>query len=299
MARGIDVGNGYTKFNGQKFASRLKVGRKNSFGRQRKEIYNVEYEGTSYIVGEGVPFTGDNRYFSKEYEICLLTALALGSGNEDFIEESIVVGLPEGKHKLIAESLEKHIRGLGQKQIKVEDKEYTIRISDVIIFIEGAYPIKTEEEFNVITIDNGAGTICVSQWEDLAIMKSRTYSEAMYAMYAEIADYLNEHKGADYLPTDIEKILNKKTVTIDQEEIDITDIRPIIANHIKGIATFIRNDFKVKDAKKIYLMGGGGADTFNYWKNEFKLELVPNSQYINSEIYQAIAKEEFENEDKE
>ncbi|KZL88732.1 ParM/StbA family protein [Clostridium magnum] len=300
MARGIDIGNGYVKFQGKKFASRTKIGEKTAFGKQKKEIHYVTYDGVNYVVGEGAIFTGDDRYFSNQYTVCLLTALALGSGNEDFIEESVVVGLPERKYKLIGEKLKKHITSLGQKQISVDGKEYTIRIKDALVFIESAYPILKEIEYNVIVIDNGAGTINVTQWEDLSIINSATYNEAMYKMYAEIASYLNTNKGADFKPTDIEKIFNKKTTIINQEETDITDIRPIISNHIGEIASYIKNDFKYKDAKAIYLIGGGGADAINYWKNDFpKIKLVENNQFINSEVYDAIAKEEFGDEDQE
>ncbi|HBJ1682490.1 ParM/StbA family protein [Clostridium botulinum] len=295
MAKGIDIGNGYVKFDDKKFATRIKVGEKIGFGKQKKEIHYVEYEGVKYIVGKGSIFTGDNRYFSKEYEICLLTALALSNKDEDFIEEDIVVGLPEKKFKLTAPKLTEHLKQIGQKQIIVDGKEYTIRINDALVFIECAYPLLEGIEDNVIVIDNGAGTINVTQWEDLSIINSATYSEAMYKMYGAISSYLNTNKNAEFKPIDIEKILNKKTTVINQEEVDITDIRPIIKNHITDIASYIKNEFDYKDAKNIYLMGGGGADTINYWKDAFdgKIDLVPNSQFINSKIYDSIAAEEF------
>ncbi|APC82187.1 ParM/StbA family protein [Clostridium botulinum] len=294
MGKGIDIGNGYVKFDDKKFATRVKVGEKIGFGKQKKEIHYVEYENVKYIVGEGAIFTGDDRYFSKEYEICLLTAIALGAGKEDFIEESVVVGLPERKYKLLGEKLQKHIEKLGQKQIIVDGNEYTIRIKGALVFIESAYPILMAIEGNVIIIDNGAGTINVTQWEDLSIINSATYNEAMYKMYGAISSYLNTNKGSDFKPMDIEKILNKKTTVINQEEVDITDIRPIIQNHIKEIASYIKNDFDYKNAKSICLIGGGGADTIKYWEKEFpKIELVDNSQFINCKIYDSIAAEEF------
>ena len=300
MFKGIDVGNGYTKFDKRKFASRVKIGEKINFGKQKSEVHYISYEGTSYIIGEGSIFTGDSRYFTKEYELCLLTALALSAEKENLkgvIEADIVIGLPEKKHKLISEKLEQHLKKLGLKTILVDEKEYRIKISEVIVFIEGAYPIKTEEEENILVIDNGAGTINVTQWEELSIINSAIYNESMYKMYADIASYLNSNKGADFKPTDIEKMLNKSTTIINQEEVDITDIRPIITNHIKEIASYIRNDFKVKDAAKIYIIGGGGYDTFAYWEKEFpKIQIVENSQSVNSEIYNAIAESEFTNE---
>ncbi len=302
MAIGIDVGNGYTKFGNQKFASRVKVGEINKFGKKKSEIHNVEYEGMNYIVGQGAIFTGDDRYFTKEYEICLLTAIALYC-KKDFPKESIVVGLPEKKQKLLGDKLEDYLKSLGQKQITVDGKKYTVRINDALVFIEGAYPILEGIEDNVIVIDNGAGTINVSQWEDLSILNAQTYNEAMYKMYAEIAGYLNLNKGTDYNPMDVQKFFNDETITVDQKEVDITDARAIIASHIKEIASYIRNDFDYKSAKKIYLIGGGGADTQTYWQDEFEIKLIDDAQFINVKVYDAIAKDNFEeveeNEDKE
>lgn len=298
MAIGIDVGNGYTKFCNKKFASRVKIGTINKFGRRKNEIHNVEYEGVNYIVGDGSIFTGDNRYFTKEYEICLLTAIALGCG-KDFPKESIVVGLPEKKQTLLGNELETHLKEIGQKQITVDGTKYTIRIEDAIVFIEGAYPILESIEDNVIVIDNGAGTINVSQWEDLSILNSQTYNEAIYKMYADISGYLNDTKGSEFKPIDVQKFFNDTTTIINQEEVDISDTRKIITSHIREIASYIKNDFEYKSAKSIFLIGGAGADTITYWQEEFpNIKLIKDAQFINSRIYDAIAKDNFGEDEK-
>jgi plasmid segregation protein ParM len=201
------------------------------------------------------------------------------------------------KHKLIGKQLDKHIKAFKQEQIIVDDKKYTIRIKDVIVFIEGAYPILTEEESKAIVIDMGAGTINVSEWQDMSIENSATYTESMYKMYEEISDYLNENKGSDFKPVDIEKILNKKYTTIKGKETDISDIRPIIKNYITEIASYIVNGFDVSGSQKIYLLGGGGMDTLTYWQEKFTdIQLVDKGQYINSEIYDKVAQGEFESD---
>ena len=295
MNLGIDIGNGYTKFNEGKFASKVKVGEIIKFGKIKKEIHQVEFGGTKFIVGEGASFIGDNRYFEEYYKLCLLTAIAL-STEEDFIEVNLVIGLPQKKHKLFSEKIKNHIMKLGQQQIKVDDKFCTIRINNCLVFIEGAYPIKSQEESNVLVIDNGAGTINVTQWEELGITTSASYNEGMNKMYADITSYLNTNKeGADFKPSEIEKIINKKSVIIDNKQTDIIDIRPIIENHIMETASFIKNDFKVKNASEIYLIGGGGADTITYWQKQFPvIKLVENSQAINQNIYELVANSEFD-----
>jgi plasmid segregation protein ParM len=300
LYKGVDLGNGYVKFDSKKFASRVKVGEAYKFGKQKKDVYEVSYEGVTYTVGEGSIFTGENRYYSKEYKLCLLTAIALSYPNEDFIEVSICVGLPEKKHKIHGEKLTKHIKDLGQQQIRVNEKDYVIRINDAIVFIEAAYPILAEEEGKVVVIDQGAGTVNVTQWEDLSIVHSSTYTDSMYKMYADIANYLNSNKGSDFKPTDIEKLLNKKSTTIGGKETDITDIRPIIQNYITEISSFINNDFDVNTAEKLYLMGGGGMDLISYWQKQYpNIELVPDGQTINSKVYEMVAKKEFGEDEQE
>ena len=69
---GIDLGNGYTKVNGMRFASKTKIGQLTSLaglGEKPKDIHEVGYKGTTYIVGDGEPFTAPNRYFTKNYEV--------------------------------------------------------------------------------------------------------------------------------------------------------------------------------------------------------------------------------------
>lgn len=294
MNFGIDVGNGYTKYKGCLFASKVRVGDLINFGKKKENVYEVEMNGTKYVVGEGANFTGDNRYYEDYYKLCLLTAIALSAKGEDFIENNLVLGLPEKKFKLNGEKLKKHILGIGQQEIKINGINYIIRTKDCTVFIEGAYPILTEEEENVIIIDNGAGTINVSQWENMSIINSVTYGESMNKMYADVANYLNSNKGADFKPSEIEKILNKKNIIINNVETDITDIRPIVENHITEIASYIRNDFQTKNASKIYLIGGGGADTIQYWKKQFPvINLVENSQFINQKVYELVANSEY------
>ena len=171
-----------------------------------------------YTVGDGALFTGDNRYFTIEYKVALLTAIALNNPEEDFIDTVVVIGTPITRHNRLASKIAEHYTGM-QETMVIEGREVTIRINDLHVFIEGAYPVLTGEDGRVITIDMGAGTINVTEFVDGSPEKYTTYPDAMYKMYEEIATYLNVTKGGDFKPTDIEPILNRKTISINQEKL--------------------------------------------------------------------------------
>lgn len=42
MKKGADVGNGYTKFDNRKFASRVRLGKLANFGNKKKDVYAVK-----------------------------------------------------------------------------------------------------------------------------------------------------------------------------------------------------------------------------------------------------------------
>lgn len=290
MYFGGDIGHGYVKTVNVMFPSKVKVGKNLGFGKKKKDTYEVEVGGQVYTVGDGALFTGDNRYFTIEYKVALLTAIALNSPEEDFIDTIVMIGTPITRHHRLASKISEYYTGM-QETIVVDGREVTVRINDLHVFIEGAYPLLTGEEGRVITIDMGAGTINVTEFVDGSPEKYTTYPDAMYKMYEEVATYLNVTKGGDFKPTDIEPILNRKTISINQEKVDITDIRPIIASHIGEMVSLISNTFSVGRADSIYLMGGGAMDTYNYWKKLLPTaELVEDSQNINCKVFNGMAK---------
>lgn len=285
-----DIGHGYTKTEKVIFPSKVKVGRNLGFGKKKKDTYEVTMGGQDYTVGDGSLFTGENRYFTTEYKVALLTSIALNNPEEDFIDTLVVTGMPITRHHRCHKKVEEYYTGM-QETITVEGREVTIRINEMRVFIEGAYPVLTSEEGRVITIDMGAGTINVTEFLDGSIVNYTTYPDAMYKMYEEISTYLNVTKGGDFKPTDIEPILNRKTITINQEKVDISDIRPIIASHIDGMASLISNTFSIARADVIYCIGGGSMDTFQYWKKPFPTaKLVEDSQNINRKVFDVIAR---------
>lgn len=291
MNKGIDLGNGYCKYDGGRFASKVKNGSISKLGKRRKEIHQVIYNKKEYIVGDGSSFTGKDRYYTEEYEIAFLTAIALSSGNKKAtIQANVVVGLPVDHYKKMSDKVQEYLSNLGVKEITVDDVEYTIEIESVTAFIEGAYPIEAGDDSHMITIDVGAGTINVIEWENQAIINKFTFDRAFYEVHKQLAEFLNENYGIGILPEDAEKYVGKKVIDTEEGEVEVPEIGEIVGNFISGVATTIENSFHTKTCKSIKVFGGGAKDTFPHWKKKFaKAELLKDSQYINQKVYEAVA----------
>ena len=290
MKVGIDLGNGYVKFKDKKFASRVKVGRLATFGERRSDVFEVVYDGVYYTVGEGQVFTTDERYFTDDYKICLLTAIA-ESTNEDVIEAEICVGMPVSSFMSNKRGeVEKYLNNLGVQKIILNGVEKIINIKKAIVFVEGAYVIESKDKENVITIDIGAGTVNIIQWENQVPVEFDTKYKSFYNLYSKIAKHLKDTNRGVVSPAYIEENLGADSLIINQTNVDIKDTHKIIEKHIIELASEINGYFNVSQASKIQILGGGAFPTFKYWKNIYKdgCELIADSQFVNSKIYEKV-----------
>lgn len=293
MNLGIDLGNGYVKFRGQKFASKVKLGGLPSFGEKRAEIHEVSYEGNIYTVGDGKVFTNQNRYFEEYYKISLLTAVALATPNESVIKAKICLGLPGDRFKTMRKEVEEHINKLGVQKINVNNKDYIIEVEKAIVFIEGAYVVKSKETDRVVTIDVGAGTVNIIEWENqVPLNDPKTINGSFYQLYTTIAQYLSMKHNTEIEADYVEKYLGNEEMPIKQKQVDIRDTHIMIKEHIVDLSSKIGNMVKIHQASKIKLLGGGALPTYKYWKEAFGdgVELIDNSQLVNSEIFDIVAK---------
>lgn len=292
MKIGIDLGNGYVKFKDKKFASKIRVGRLANFGEKRKDVFEVEYDGITYTVGEGEVFTTDDRYFTDDYKICLLTAIALASPDESVIEVELCVGLPVNKYMTnIRNEVQNHLNKLGVQKIKLHGEEKVINIKRVVVFVEGAYVVETKDKSNVLTIDIGAGTVNIIQWENQVPIKFDTKTKSFYNLYSKIAKHIQDTDRGTVTPEYIENNLGADEITINQVKVDIRDTHKIIEQHIRSLASEINAYFDVPQATKIQCLGGGALPTLKYWKDIYSndgVELADNSQFTNSKIFSKV-----------
>lgn len=288
MKFGIDLGNGYVKCNDLIFASKLSVGRLATFGKKKDDVFEVVYDGTIYTVGEGQLFTTDDRYFTEDYKVCLLTAIALNAKEETVIDAEICVGLPITK--FMSETRNKvqdYLNKLGVQKITVDGKEYIINIKKAVVFVEGAYVVESKDTSNVITVDIGAGTVNIIQWENQVPVKFDTKNRSFYNLYTKISKHIKDTDRGDVTTDYIEKNLGANEMVINQKLVDIRDTHKIIEKHIRELASEMNNYFDIPLATKIQFLGGGALPTFKYWKSIYGdgVELIDESQFINSKIF--------------
>lgn len=292
MKFGIDGGNGYFKYHGHKrFASKVRNGVLSKFGK-KKEIHTVRFEGDDYVVGDGTKISGTNRYFDKPYKLALLTAIALSSGTKKkTVEADIVIGLPVDHYYTLADSVQQHIENYGVNEITVDGVEYIIEIKSVTVFIESAWVIKEDEDAHTLVIDVGAGTLTAIEWEGQEIVKKYTFNQSFSAMNTTISQYLNEKYALELNTATVEEVIKTNTIFVDDEEVDVSkDIEEIMSAQISEYANTIKDSFNINLCKYIKVIGGGAVSTMSSWKKYFpKAKLVPNSQYVNQEVYEAVA----------
>jgi len=288
MKFGIDLGNGYVKCNDLIFASKVNVGRLATFGKKKDDVFEVVYDETIYTVGEGQLFTTEDRYFTEDYKVCLLTAIALNAKEESVIDAEICVGLPITK--FMSETRNKvqdHLNKLGVQKITVSGKEYIINIKKAVVFVEGAYVVESKDTSNVITVDIGAGTVNIIQWENQVPVKFDTKNRSFYNLYTKISKHIKDTDRGDVTIGHIENNLGADEIVINQKLTDIRDTHKIIEKHIRELASEMNNYFDIPLATKIQFLGGGALPTFKYWKSIYGdgVELIDQSQFINSKIF--------------
>lgn len=304
MKIAIDLGNGYTKLmNGDSFPSRVKVGKKFEINKKDKSL-QVSYDNVDYIVGgeTGALSIGEEKYEKVEYEVCLMTAIALSS-EDALIEANLVVGLPWENYTRQKDMLKKRIEKIGQKKITVNGDTKIIRIIACEVFVEGALPFLLQdiikEDEKSLVIDMGMGTINISLWEGIDHVDHSTFPMGMLKLYSEIAKKINEPHGTRYLPIEVRKLIYKNSITNPRgEKVDISWIKNDVQNFINEVVSFINGGYPSDRIDKVFLIGGGGMDTVSYWENEYKdrLDLYKDAQFANVKVYEYIASEVFEDD---
>lgn len=291
---GIDLGNGFCKYGvGERFASKVKQGellKLSTSVKSASELHEVVYEDETYIVGEGASFIDEDRYFTKSYEIALLTAIALSNKKKYHpVEAHVVVGVPVEHYNRHAEKIEEHLNKLGSKHIVVDGVHHLIEVKSVTVFIEGALPIRDNDNSHTITIDVGTGTINIIEWNEQSIVNKYTNDVAFNWVFTRIREVIDQKYGMKYSPEECSKFIQNPVINTKTGKVNISeDVSTILEEIIGNMLSYTKHiNFNGADAIKVF--GGGAIDTFKVWKKYFpKAELIDNSQYINQTIYKAV-----------
>lgn len=289
---GIDIGTGYVKYRGGEFLSSIEVGYLRTY---KEDVHAVKFGDVNYIVGmsTGNLVIEENRYFSDSYLILLLTAIALSSKNkEGIIEANVVLGVPAVNYDELAEKIQEHYGKSGVKEITVDGKLHIIDIKSVSVFIEGALPILNNDDEKILVIDVGASRIGIILWENQENMYNYMFHESLYSLYMNMSIILNKKYGIKATIQEVEQFIDIKNIEINDKIVIVPEMKIMLENFIMECAGYIQMNkkFEYITCKKIVIIGGGAEKTFKYFKKAFpKAEMVDRYQFINQQVYQAVA----------
>lgn len=225
VSLGIDVGNGNTKFGNQIFESKVEgtmlLG---DFGKREVGTHEVTYKGRTYIVGKGKSFATKDRHTCRSYQLCLLTAIALSTEEND-IDASICFGVPtlmyisnKDRVKEIvdfynAPDMKNHI-------ITVDGCNKKITINAAYVFAENALPLMQDDDENQILVDIGEGTVNISQWVNQAPVKidTKENESSFLGLYNRIALILKSMANADISTRFVQNHLCENSVVVNGKE---------------------------------------------------------------------------------
>lgn len=302
----FDIGNGYSKFVMNEGATVFKefptkvcesssYFANNSLG---ENIYKVEFEGKNYIVGQGSEILGPERYYKKEYLMCLLTAIALTQFNESLeeinkIDLRLALGVPAGIHNYHQKRLKPYLESLGEQKIIVDEKTFLINIHTAVIVPEcslGNVMPAIRKGHNMI-IDIGAGTLDWTEWLNGEVINRDTNVQACNQLYKDIRTNIQNEKGNCFVTVEqIRNVVENKVYTnIIDEEI----VFNIFQQYSKTIIQIVfENNHIPFDG--IYLIGGGSYSLEDHIKDNIdligerpeKVSIIKNCEYTNVLIYQ-------------
>ena len=295
MIFGIDVGNDTTKNNKlNKFRSRISIGHKGV----NKDDIKVEYNGKKYTVGSksGSLNLGNNKYFNIDYNICLLTAIAKSTPEQN-IEAKVVVGLPpEQFQSPTRDKLEEKINNLGEQKIIVYENnkkvEKIITVVDGMVFEECAIVYSNPKKYKnekLLVIDIGGGSADISQFDGLELVKYSTTKLGMLSLYTSMKTELNSKIENANLQSDaMEDILGKDTYEINEEVKNISFLHDIVDTHVREINNVITQNFDTAN-RKIRVMGGGADALIEPIKKYYpNAKVLDNAQFLNAITYKEV-----------
>lgn len=298
---GADIGNGYTKYivGGEfhKFATRIA----SNFSELGKNVHRIKIDEKEYIIGNGNKIIGKDRYYTKEYLYCLLTAIALSCPkNEievknDVLEVAVSIGVPTGIHEYHQAKLKPYLEELGVQKIIVDEEEYNIKIVKAIIVPEGSLGMifPAVHEGHNLVLDIGEGTVDTTEWVDGKVKDRKTSSDACAEFYADTIKTIQREKGDCFVKENqIQRVVETKkfTNTIDEEIIS------------KNLKIYINNIFNLvgldieAELNNVYMIGGGAymleGVLSEYLEEkgheETNVQVLENAEYINVILYKEI-----------
>ncbi|WP_069649627.1 ParM/StbA family protein [Caloranaerobacter ferrireducens] len=293
MIIGVDNGYTYTKNSkGVIFPSKVRTGESIDIN----NVLEVEIEGKRYIVGEKESnYTVDiNKVDDEKTKVCILTSIALSMDN-DYEEVKVITGLPPGHYSKQKIQLRKMLLNSGATKIIINGKKKHLKIVDADVFVQGAGPVFLQPNkyryAKVLVIDIGGLTVDVCYFENMKLVKYRTYEKGMLKLYSQMISEINTYLELSLDISDGERILNEG-IKIYGKQQDLRFLNPIIDGYIESFMTDIKLDFSIKTMDYILLIGGGSQGLYHRL-NIPNAEILPDGQFTNAVCYEQIGRVRF------
>lgn len=255
MILGIDVGNYSLKSNTGINIKALVSKEENILG----SGLVLEMDNSKFVIGEG-SFETELNKSSKENFLPLFYAGIALSSEEDF--NSVVCGLPINQYKDNHKHLESLINANKMKTIKINGIERTLIIENFKVYPEGIgayYSLNINED--VILIDIGGRTTDIAYIADSKHQKSSTVAVGTLNIYKSIADTINSKYSLDLTLKDIDRVIDRGTLVIDGEQVNLNFITSILKSNFMKIKEDL--DFKFPARTERIILVGGGGKLFN------------------------------------
>ncbi|MCM8710555.1 ParM/StbA family protein [Clostridium sp. SYSU_GA19001] len=294
MILGIDVGYSMTKTCSSKgidiFMSTVEEGVNDI----NKAIV-IEYEGIEYTIGEktGAFSTDINKINDLTFKLCLFTAISRAMKNNLVDEINLVTGLPIEYYKTQKQELVESLKGVRATVIyNGEPKRFTI--TNCLVFPQSAgLFVLNPSEFvgDNIIVDIGGLTVDVSYFNDMKLLKSRTYELGILKLYDKIIQIIKSIYGVSYDILKAESIIYTGNIIKDGNTINVKElVDEILKKHTENILRNIKNGLSEYDTSKRIFIGGGSYILKDYLPVKIKQEDI----YANAKAFYLIGVDKFE-----
>ena len=312
MFLGLDIGNAYIKVsNGLKFAACVVEGEREQDS--PSTCYQLDWNGVSWLVGDellgGVRFVEIDKYNKEEYQVMVLTALAL-SATADYVDIKLVTGVPVDYLNSHALKYQQALKALKKQEVHIKgfnlDKRVIINISDAYVVEQAALNLGDPDAYDYpsLFLDFGGGTFDASYWvldEMLLPRRSKKLSDynlGFDKILQQYADLLKEEYDYSEDWTFCQEYIQQDTLFLDGEDVDTKSIRDrILSRYAKRIFTVINSkNMNYRTVRKIFLLGGCANVMLPYLQKAFPkatLEVDFEPQFSNARLFEDIAHEVF------
>lgn len=308
MYLGLDIGSAYVKVsNGLKFAACVVEGEREQDS--PSTCYQLDWNGTSWLVGDellgGVRFVEIDKYSKEEYQVMVLTALAL-SATADYVDVKLVTGVPVDYLNSHAAKYQQALKALKRQVVHLRgyniDKKVTINLSDAYVVEQAALNLGNPDAYDYpsLFLDFGGGTFDASYWVlDEQAMPHRTkklsdYNLGFDKVLQQYSDALKENYDYSDDWTYCREYLHQDSLFLDGEDKDTKSIRDrILSRYAKRIFTVINSkNMNYRTVRKIFLLGGCANVMQPYLQDVFKkatLVVDEDPQFSNARLFEEIA----------